>query len=438
MQDLSQGRVLITYGRSLMAVTAAQSLGRRGVEVIGLDDVDFTALSFSKWVDKTLVHKRAALDPYLYINDLERIVLEQRPEDDRPYVLMPMFNDAKLIAQHADRFAPHIKVTAPPAAAIGTVDPKDTLARTARRIGLSTPLSFACDTVRDLNDALAEMTFPCLVKPADAVGGRGIVKAENAEAARSAWWTIRQHYPGAPVLQAMAPGDDYCYCVLVIDGDLVTDMAYRNTVNYPADFGAGVVRETVEHRRFRDAAAPLLALAGWTGVAEIDFMWTGRPDDAPLLIEVNPRFWANLDHSVGSGIDFPWLLYEATVTGRVAEAPTAQIGYRSKLPGLWLLAALETASKEGHGAGDHGQTHATLLDRLGAGKLKDGLRRFGEHRDNGLDLRQAFQTLKRQIADARAIDTIAADQDDPLVGLGVLFILGSLLRYGELPAELRR
>lgn len=439
MTDLSDGRVIITYGRSLMALTAARSLASRGVEVIGTDDVDFNALSFSKWSSHHELHAKASSDPERFIADMVRIVRDHKPDDDRPYVLMPMFTDAKLLAEHADQFAGEVLLAAPPIEAISMIDPKDVLARTARRINLSAPKSFACATEDEMEEAAAEVRYPCLVKPADEVGGRGITKVADTDALRAAWASIRRDYPeGDPVVQELAKGDDYCYCALAINGEIVADMAYRNLVSYPADYGAGVVRETIDHHRFRTAAAPLLREAGWSGVGEIDFMWTGDEADEPLLIELNPRFWANLDHSVSSGIDFPWLLYESTVTAAISETPQVKIGHRSKLPGLWLLAALEQSGQDDAQRAERSAANAEILARLRGGHVPAALKAFAEEPNSGLGLRQAFQNLKARIQGAQEIDTIAADQDDPLVGLGVFFVLGSLLRYGELPPELRR
>ncbi len=441
MTDLSKGRVIITYGRSLMALTAAQSLARRGVEVIGADDVNFNALSYSKWSKKNVVHAKATGDPDAFIDDLERIVIENRPSDDRPYVLMPMFQETKLLSSYAERFTPHIKLAVPPIEGIHKIHPKDAMARTARCIGLSVPTSIACATEADAQAASREVSYPCLVKPADAVGGRGITKADGADALLAAWRDIQANFPnGDPVVQEFATGDDFCYCFLAIDGTIVADSAYRNLVRYPADYGAGVVRETVQHLRLREIAAPLIRETNWSGVGEIDFMWSGHAADLPVIIELNPRFWANLDHSVSSGVDFPWLLYEATVTGAISETPDPTIGYRSKLPGLWLLAALDKAldvdgNEDGRSLED---AFSTIYRNLRSGHVPEALRVLTQSPGSGLDLREAFRTFRETVKDAEEIETIAADQDDPFVGLGIFFVLGHLLRYRELPRELRR
>ena len=50
-----KGRAIVTYGRSLISLLIAQSLGMRGIDVIGCDSVPMTVLSFSKYVSKNHV-----------------------------------------------------------------------------------------------------------------------------------------------------------------------------------------------------------------------------------------------------------------------------------------------------------------------------------------------------------------------------------------------
>ncbi|MEQ8657799.1 MAG: ATP-grasp domain-containing protein [Hyphomicrobiales bacterium] len=432
----TKGRVIVTYGRSLMALAIARSLGQRGVEVVGVDDVDLTVLSFSKWATTSAKHAKASDDPDAFLDDLEAIIREHAPDDDRPYVLMPIFNETQLIAKHADRFSPLIKVAVPRKTSIDALHPKDAFARTVNRLDLPAPKSFACDTQEDLDDAADALSFPCIIKPADGVGGRGISKVDSVEELGRHWQTLKDEFPGAPVVQALSEGDDYCYCFLAKDGEIVADMAYRNLMSYPADYGAGVVRETIDHAPFQEAARTLVGEAGWTGVGQIDFMWTGKADDTPQMIELNPRFWANLDHSISSGVDFPWMLYEQTVSGTVSDMPRPEIGHQSKLPGLWLLAALEKAKSDTNAAA-LSENNAALLEKLKSGNIADALKAFASNPNTGLGLRQSFQALKKHLADVEAVETAGLEDDDPLIGLGILFVLGSLLEHGELPPELK-
>ena len=97
------GKVIVTYGRSLIALMIAQSLGARGIDIIGCDDVDLTVLSFSKFVSQNLLYTAPEKDEERFIEDLLKIVRDNRPDDERPYVLMPAFRDAKIIAKHLNK-----------------------------------------------------------------------------------------------------------------------------------------------------------------------------------------------------------------------------------------------------------------------------------------------------------------------------------------------
>ena len=56
-------------------------------------------------------------------------------------------------------------------------------------------------------------------------------------------------------------------------------------------------------------------------------------DGRPRLMEINPRLSASVEVAVRAGVDFPGLLYEWAVTGRVAEPVGA---YRAGVRMRWL------------------------------------------------------------------------------------------------------
>jgi len=70
------GRVIVTYGRSLIALMIAQSLGARGIDVIGCDDVGMTVLSFSKFVSKNCIYTAPDKDEQAFIGHLDSEVLK--------------------------------------------------------------------------------------------------------------------------------------------------------------------------------------------------------------------------------------------------------------------------------------------------------------------------------------------------------------------------
>lgn len=466
-------RVVVMYGRSLMSLVIAHSLGKRGVEVIGCDDVELTVLSFSRYVTRTFVHEPLDQVRERFLQDLEGHLRKLIPGDGRPYVLMPVFRETEIIAANRERFERFMKVAAPPFDAIAAVHPKDRLRVTAERLGVPIPRTWDLrDSIRNpvvippvtrdgttrprrkayrnsvfpsgetrlpdtLNNIVDTITSPALIKPPDDVGGRGIVRCETPAELRREIREYLQRRGELPLLQEYAPGDDYCLTVLFEGGELVASMAYRNLYRYPVESGAGIVRETVDDTPFLDPTRRLLGPLGWHGIAELDFRWSPEGDRPPLLLEVNPRFWAGLFQTVESGLDIPWLLFQLTLEGHVeAPAPIA-IGKRTKIPGLWLLSAVRDISGSEARFERVRAAWREARDSIEQRQIREAFRQITASLEGGTGFRETFSTLRGIIREGRRARNDLFFRDDPFIVLGVLFVLASLIRYGKLPPEVK-
>ncbi len=427
------GRVILTYGRSLMALVIARSLAERGVEVIGCDDVNLTVLSFSKHVQETFTVAPWDTAPEQFLTDLEAAVLEYAPKDGRPYVLMPVFREIDLITRNRARFEPAIKLAAPSIKSIERVTPKHKLAELAEEFDLDIPETWRPESLEALRARAPKLTYPRIVKPVDGAGGRGVTCAktpaeivEHAEALG---------FEEPPLVQECIDGEDYCVAVLANAGELTAIMAYRNVTTFPREAGAGAVRETVDAEPFRAETEKLVAATNWNGVAEIDFRWSGEAKDAPKLIEVNARFWAGIFHSIESGVDFPWLLYAQTVGLPIEEEPQAEVGATTKTTGAWLLAAIEdVAASDAHfNAARRAWRNANR--RMKTGQLLAALEDAGKALGNTLAVAGAVKQLREEVRELKDAPSELSSANDPMVGLGALFVLSSLVRHGKLPAE---
>jgi predicted ATP-grasp superfamily ATP-dependent carboligase len=56
-------------------------------------------------------------------------------------------------------------------------------------------------------------------------------------------------------------------------------------------------------------------------------------DGSPYLMEINGRLWGSLQLAIDSGVDFPWLLYQAAV----GKPPSSQAQYRCGQRLRWLM-----------------------------------------------------------------------------------------------------
>jgi len=427
------GRVILTYGRSLMALAMARALALRGVEVIGCDDVDGTVLSFSKHVQETFTLPPWATEPEAYLEALEDAVQTYAPRDDRPYVLMPVFQETALIARHRDRFEPTIKVAAPAWESLKQVSPKHCLAALAEAHNLPAPKTWRPETIETLQELAPTLSYPLIVKPVSGAGGRGVSKVDDEEGLLQAAGELGFKVP--PLIQDCAEGEDYCVAALAENGKLKALMAYRNIATFPREAGAGAARETVDAGPFRETTLRLLEATDWNGVAQIDFRWTGKPEDTPQLIEVNARFWAGVFHSIETGVDFPWLLFCQRAGLDPEERPRPKIGATTKTPGVWLLSAIEDVAASDPHFEAASSAWKRGVRRLGKGRIKEATSSFGLAAQQALSIGDAMQALKTRVSELRGAPSELSDQEDPMVALGALFVLSSLVRHGKLPPE---
>lgn len=436
------GKVIVTYGRSIIALMIAQSLGRRGAEIIGCDSVDMTVLSFSRFVSKNEIYTSPDDDEDAFIGDMVTMAEKHKPEGDRPYLLIPAFNEGRLLAKHRDRFKGLITIAYPSAEAVAKVNPKDNFARTLETLDISAPQTWLPENADDLKSMTDEMDFPVFIKPADDVGGRGISKIKNAADLLNEYAALKKRYESQQILiQETCEGEDYCYCGLFDHGRRVTGMVYHNISKFPHESGAGVVRETVDASAFHDIVESLMKPVKWHGVAEIDFMWNGNNATKPKIIEVNARFWAGLDHSVKSDMDFPYMIYKLFADGHVTSdegaGREADIGKVTKLPGLATMSSIESLFSEAIHFEDLEEHWPEIKNSLKQHHYKKAMDLFGEGLRESFTLHEAVAFFKELREDVKDAERISYAKDDPYIGLGVLFVFASLLRHGKLPPEVK-
>ncbi|WP_299439885.1 ATP-grasp domain-containing protein [uncultured Rhodospira sp.] len=438
-KEPTPGRVVLTHGRSLMALAVARSLGQRGIEVIGCDETPMMALSFSRYVTRTFLHAPKGPDGTGHLESLAEGVRAHAPGDERPYMIMPIHEDTPLIARERAVFEPVATVAAPPTEAIAAVVPKNRLAKTVGGLGVEAPATRIAGSPQAARDAAGEIGLPVFVKPASSTGGRGIARVADVVDMDAAFEAARAVDPeGTVLVQGLAAGEDYCLTALYHDGEPRVHMAYRNLETFPGAGGFGVLRETVDAGPMPAAAERLLRPLRWTGVVQLDYRWDGTASGVPRLIEVNPRFWGGLFQSIESGVDYPWLLYRMMVDGHLPAVPEPRLGQRTKVPLVWILGAIEDLAQDGarFDALESAWMRARAEARGGgwwralrhlAGGLADAM--------VPLQSRERVETQWKRAATARA-ELFTAD--DPLAGLGLLYAVGSLIRNGKLPEELTR
>lgn len=420
-----------------MSLVAAHSLVKQGVEIVGCDDIDFTVLSYSKYTKYNFVHASFNEDEEQYLQDMEEAIRRFAPPEGTPYVLMPMFEETSILSRHKERFEKLIKVAAPDWSSVSRVIPKHVLVDLAEETGASIPKTWQPDDLAAFDDLLDDLPIPCVIKPVAGVGGRGVKVCKSREDLEESYRKLAEGEEVMPLIQAAAPGRDYCMTGLFRDGEIEAHMAYTNLQSFPKDSGAGVMRETIDDALFVEEVRKLMKPTGWTGVAEIDFRWSGEEDDRPQLIEVNPRFWAGLFQSVESGIDYPWLLYQMTVAGEVPPHGEAEIGRKTRVPGFWAAEAFIEAFGEERDLSRVSAAWRKAKSQFSNHHYADSLKYLGAMFSEAVNLDDAAFILQQRFSEAGEASSELRLKDDPMISLGAFYILGSLIRHGHLPPEVK-
>ena len=77
-----------------------------------------------------------------------------------------------------------------------------------------------------------------------------------------------------------------------------------------------------------------------------------------------------------------------------------------------------------------------IRERLNDAEISKATEIFTEAISNSISLDKALETFQKMRKQSKEAQKMSYAKDDPFIGLGALFILGSLLRKGRLPPEL--
>ncbi len=431
-----KGRVILTSARNIMTLAVAHSLGRKGIEVIGTDCVRPNLLQFSKFVAKTTLVSNYKNNPGKYIEDLLKVVKNHKPDDDRPFVLMPVFRETLLVAEHKEMFAPHVIVACPDYSVIDKVYPKDHLFQTARKYDVHIPPTRKPKSRKDLREPVNELNFPMFVKPYNESGGRGMHLVRTREELEEAFDKNLEEYGHPSLIQEIARGTEYSLTGIYQRGDMKASMAYHNLRSVPPDAGSGVISKSVDPKPFEKNAKRLMSALGWHGLAQMDLIWNEKEGEEPYLIEVNPRFWAGIFNSIESGIDYPWLNYLMFTEGEIPQSEPSVAGKKTRIPVGWVFNLIQESMRPDLELKEIAKAGKRALKELGKGDLKTAGRAFFKYAKENLKNRQKEHGFKAGLKEARDAESVLNYEDDPWAPIGLLYVVAYLLKYGEMPPEI--
>ena len=214
---------------------------------------------------------------------------------------------------------------------------KDKYRALATRLGIPTPRALVVRSTADFETAIAQLTFPIIVKPVDLTGGKGIHRAANADEARVAYKdACRRTRQDHIVVEEFVQGSNHGFSAMLVKGKVA--FAFSDNEQYYINkymvSGANSPSTSSDKtlamlREYSERIAQELHLVD--GILHIQYI--ERADGTPVIIEICRRPPGDLYIKFvkyATGIDYPKFIVLAE-TGEdissIADVPTQ---------GFWL------------------------------------------------------------------------------------------------------
>jgi predicted ATP-grasp superfamily ATP-dependent carboligase len=302
----------IVIGGDYQGLGIVRSLGRRGVEVVVIDD----ERSISR-------HSRYVSGSYQFPDlrteeqTVSALLSVARRRDLEGWVVYPTREETvAALSRNRAGLSEHFRIPTPDWSVTQWAwDKRNTYGRAAE-LGIPAPRTWRVSSEEALDAVDGEP--PYVIKPAikerffyatKCKAWRADSRDELVERFRAAATLVGTE---EVVVQELIPGDgetQLAYCAMFKDDAPLASMLVKRLRQHPVDFGrASTFVRTIEAPELEEMSVQFLRSIGYYGLVELEYKYDRR-DGATKLLDVNARTWGY--HSLGqrAGVDFPYLLY---------------------------------------------------------------------------------------------------------------------------------
>jgi len=146
---------------------------------------------------------------------------------------------------------------------------------------------------------------PFLIKPtSNSGGGVGIVAFSNEKDIEN--YFIENKFKINYLVEEYIEGYDICCNVLCDKGKILAYTIHKGIMKGGKIYGPSVELLFLYDDQLYKKIVKLMESLNWYGVANIDIRYDERAKEFKV-IEINPRFWYNVDASAIAGVNFPYL-----------------------------------------------------------------------------------------------------------------------------------
>ena len=320
------GAVLL--GGACIVPPVARNLARHGVKVCVLNN-EVCEARFSRYVN-CFLRCPPPKDEEALVEYLVTIAKQKQMEG---WVLFASNDEYLRIFKHyRSLLSGYYTLTVPPWEIIRFFYNKRLTYSLAEKIGIPIPETYQPETLDELLSL--DIDFPVVLKPAVTHRLLSTVqhkayRADNGRELQHLYERMCRHIGSSNVIvQEFIPGETgvlFSYAGYFKNGHPVAGLSAKRLRQYPSNFGKlSTFVETITNPELEKLATQLLSSIGYTGLAEIEFMWNENHARFELL-EVNPRLWAWHELTLAAGLELPYLAF-ADAIGKEISFDTARDG----------------------------------------------------------------------------------------------------------------
>lgn len=325
---MSNKKVLITDCWTRKGLSAVRSLGSKGLEVHALSHTRLAPGLYSRYVS----HYQIVPDPSKHPDQYAEKVMSLIRKEKFDCIIPLEESSTSIFLKNRTEIEKYSSLPLASEKSFHIANDKSAVLALAKQLNIPTPKTFCPHSEAELQQALAELDFPIIIKPTNSSGSRGLHKIKNREEFDRIYPLVQKKY-GNPLIQECidTSGQGVGVGILALNGKVLVDFSYKRLREFPVNGGPSTLRESTHQENIKRWAAQLVQELQWTGVAMVEFK-TDPKDGVPKLMEINPRFWGSMDLAEVSGVHFPYLLYEMAM-GKNISQPV----YPSGIQCRWLF-----------------------------------------------------------------------------------------------------
>ena len=317
-------RILVLDGDMGSSLAIVRSLGSQGWNVDVASPVDHGVASYSRFVAKTMIYPNPLASEAAFLSWMETLLARGAYALIIPVTERTVVPLMKIRHQEGGD-----KLALASNKALETVLDKNLTTEMAKTLNIPLPASLTLTSQEDLQQFIAKSglkdvssTGPLVIKPGRSIGsnkeGRRKLEVQyafNLEEAQNKIDALLNF--GDVIVQEYFQGQGVGVELLASNGEIQYAFQHLRVHELPLTGGASCLRVSMKlEDALYEAAQKLMRALQWTGVAMVEFKW--NPESRKfVLVEINGRFWGSLPLAVAAGADFPGMLAELLVDGKI-------------------------------------------------------------------------------------------------------------------------